>query len=30
LFACGEPGFTPDGKTVFRILPLEDIDKFFN
>lgn len=30
LFACGEPGFTPDGKTVFRILPLEDIDKIFN
>jgi len=30
LFACGEPGSTPDGKTVFRILPLEDIDKMFN
>ena len=30
LFACGEPGFTPDGKTIFRILPLEDIDKIFN
>jgi DNA mismatch repair protein MutL len=30
LFACPEPGFNPDGKTVFRILPLEDIDKMFN
>ncbi len=30
LFACAEPGFTPEGKTVFRILPLEDIDKMFN
>jgi DNA mismatch repair protein MutL len=30
LFACSEPGFTPDGKIVFRILPLEDIDKMFN
>jgi DNA mismatch repair protein MutL len=30
LFACNEPGFTPDGKTVFRILPLEDINKLFN
>ena len=30
LFACAEPGFTPDGKSVFRILPLEDIDKMFN
>ena len=29
LFACNEPGFTPDGKTVFSILPLEDIDKMF-
>jgi len=30
LFACAEPGLTPEGKTVFRILPLEDIDKMFN
>ena len=30
LFACAEPGITPEGKTVFRILPLEDIDKMFN
>jgi len=30
LFACGEPGTTPDGKTVFRILPLENFDKMFN
>jgi DNA mismatch repair protein MutL len=30
LFACSEPGSTPDGKLVFRILPLEDIDKMFN
>jgi DNA mismatch repair protein MutL len=30
LFACPEPGFNPDGKTVFRILPMEDIDKMFN
>ena len=30
LFACAEPGFTPGGKIVFRILPLEDIDKMFN
>jgi len=30
LFACAEPGITPDGKTVLRILPLEDIDKIFN
>ena len=30
LFACGEPGSTPDGKMIFRILPLEDIDKMFN
>lgn len=30
LFACAEPGFTPEGKSVFRILPLEDIDKMFN
>ncbi|MFC2081047.1 DNA mismatch repair endonuclease MutL [Bacteroidota bacterium] len=30
LFACMEPGITPDGKAVFRILPLEDIEKIFN
>ena len=30
LFASPEPGFTPSGKTVFRILPMEDIDKMFN
>jgi DNA mismatch repair protein MutL len=30
LFACSEPGFTPDGKIIFRILPLEDFDKIFN
>jgi DNA mismatch repair protein MutL len=30
LFACSEPGLTPDGKSVFRIMPLEDFDKMFN
>jgi DNA mismatch repair protein MutL len=30
LFACNEPGLTVDGRTVFRILLLEDIDKIFN
>jgi DNA mismatch repair protein MutL len=30
LFACGEPGLTPDGKIIFRIIPLEDIEKMFN
>jgi DNA mismatch repair protein MutL len=30
LFACSEPGTTPGGKPVFRILPIEDIDKIFN
>ena len=30
LFACSEPGITPDGKAVFRILETEDIDKMFN
>jgi DNA mismatch repair protein MutL len=30
LFACNEPGSTADGRIVFRILPLEDIDKMFN
>jgi DNA mismatch repair protein MutL len=30
LFACSEPGITPAGKAVFRILPLEDFDKMFN
>ncbi len=30
LFACSEPGTVPDGKPVFRILPMEDIEKMFN
>ncbi len=30
LFACSEPAITPDGEAVFRILPLEDIEKMFN
>jgi DNA mismatch repair protein MutL len=30
LFACSEPAVTPDGKPVFRILPLDDIEKLFN
>jgi DNA mismatch repair protein MutL len=30
LFACSEPATSPDGKAVFRILPLEDIEKIFN
>jgi DNA mismatch repair protein MutL len=30
LFACAEPGLSPDGRTVFRILPMEEIDKMFN
>ncbi|MFC2113577.1 DNA mismatch repair protein MutL, partial [Bacteroidota bacterium] len=30
LFACTEPGTTPDGKAVFRILPMEDLEKMFN
>ena len=29
LFACSEPGISADGKTVFRILPTEDLDKLF-
>ena len=30
LFACREPGIAPDGKPVFRILPMQDIEKMFN
>ncbi|HEC45108.1 MAG TPA: DNA mismatch repair endonuclease MutL [Bacteroides sp.] len=30
LFACSEPGTTSDGKAVFRIQPMEDIEKLFN
>lgn len=30
LFACAEPGTTPDGRHVFRILQMEDIEKLFN
>jgi len=30
LFACREPGTSPDGKPVFRILQMEDIEKMFN
>ena len=30
LFACREPGITPGGKAVFKILPLEDIEKMLN
>jgi DNA mismatch repair protein MutL len=30
LFACSEPATTADGKVVFRILPMEDLDKLFD
>ena len=29
LFACSTPNFTPDGKKVLNIIPLEDIEKGF-
>lgn len=29
LFACKSPNFTPDGRSVLTILPMEDIDKLF-
>ena len=29
LFACGTPNFTPDGKKVLTIIPIEDIEKSF-
>ena len=29
LFACGTPNYSPDGKKVLTIIPLEDIDKLF-
>jgi DNA mismatch repair protein MutL len=30
LFACKEPGVCPDGRAVFKILQMEDIEKLFN
>jgi DNA mismatch repair protein MutL len=30
LFACSAPNFSPDGKPVLTILPIEDIEKHFN
>ncbi|NMM50304.1 DNA mismatch repair endonuclease MutL [Marinigracilibium pacificum] len=30
LFACKNPNFTPDGKTVFRLLSLEEIAQLLN
>ena len=29
LFACKSPNFTPDGRPVLTIVPMEDIDKLF-
>jgi len=29
LFACGTPNFTPDGKKVLTIIPIDDIEKSF-
>jgi DNA mismatch repair protein MutL len=29
LFACSSPNFTPDGKPVLTIIPIEEIDKYF-
>jgi DNA mismatch repair protein MutL len=30
LFACSTPNYSPDGKKVLTIIPLEDIEKTFN
>jgi DNA mismatch repair protein MutL len=30
LFACATPNYSPDGKKVLTIIPLEDIEKTFN
>ncbi len=30
LFACSTPNYSPDGKRVLTIIPLEDIEKAFN
>jgi len=30
LFACSTPNFSPEGKKILTILPLEDIEKSFN
>jgi len=29
IFACASPNYTPGGKTVLTIIPMEDIDKLF-
>jgi DNA mismatch repair protein MutL len=29
LFACTSPNYTPDGKTVVTIIPLEEVEKLF-
>ena len=29
LFACATPNYSPDGKKVLTIIPLDDIEKFF-
>ena len=29
LFACSSPNYTPDGKTVLKIIPIEEIEKLF-
>jgi DNA mismatch repair protein MutL len=30
LFACREPATAPDGKRVFRIMPMDEFEKMFN
>jgi DNA mismatch repair protein MutL len=30
LFACATPNYSPEGKKVLTIIPLEDIEKSFN
>jgi DNA mismatch repair protein MutL len=29
LFACSSPNFSPDGKPVLTIIPMEEIEKHF-
>ncbi len=29
LFACASPNFTPDGRAVLAIIPMDEIDKYF-
>jgi len=29
LFACASPNYTPDGKTVVTIIPMEEVEKLF-